>query len=285
MQLVQADEIPWSEREERHREGSLAFRNLFRGDEGDPNNFRLVLSRNGGEYRSPRHRHNFDQIRYCVKGSANIAPGKTLNEGDIGYFPEGCYYGPQFDGGQNRVTLVMQLGGASGLGYMSSAQLRRGLEALEQTGIFAGGKFTPNGGNEPRDSYEAIWEHIFARPIEYPEGRYEDPVLIRAAAFDWKAHATHEGVMVKPLGVFSERELRLSFARLSANAVLPLESAAAMTLIHVIGGEGRCALGPLRAGSTLRLEQHETLDIHGKDALEMLLIAVPVVSAKPAIQN
>lgn len=31
-----------------HREGSLAFKNLFKGDEGDPNNFRWVLSRNSG---------------------------------------------------------------------------------------------------------------------------------------------------------------------------------------------------------------------------------------------
>ena len=278
MQLVQADEIPWSEREERHREGSLAFRNLFRGTEGDPNNFRLVLSRNGGEYRSPRHRHNFDQIRYCVQGSANIAPGKTLNEGDIGYFPEGCFYGPQFDAGQNRITLVMQFGGASGLGYMSSAQLRRGLEELEREGSFAGGKFTRNGDSEPRDSYEAIWEHIFGRPIEYPDGRYEDPVLMRASAFAWKPRPGCAGVMSKPLGVFSERQLQLYFVSVLDGAALPLESPGAMTLVHVVRGAGGCVAGPLRQGSTLRMDSGEMLDLGGTNGLEALVIVAPQVS-------
>ena len=91
MQMVHAADMAWSEKEERHREGGLAFKNLFRGENGDPDNFRLVLSRNGGAYQSPHHRHNFDQIRYCVCGPANIAPGKTLEEGDIGYFPEGAF--------------------------------------------------------------------------------------------------------------------------------------------------------------------------------------------------
>jgi hypothetical protein len=85
MQVVHAADLPWMEREERHRDGSLAFKNLFKGDEGDPNNFRWVLSRNSGTYRSPHHRHNFDQVRFCVEGTANIAPGKTLNKGDVGY--------------------------------------------------------------------------------------------------------------------------------------------------------------------------------------------------------
>ena len=40
-----------------------------------------------------------------------------------------------------RVTLVLQFGGASGLGYMSAAQLRQGQQALEARGIFAGGRY------------------------------------------------------------------------------------------------------------------------------------------------
>ena len=34
VQIVNFKDLPWSEREERHREGSLAFKNLFRGQGG-----------------------------------------------------------------------------------------------------------------------------------------------------------------------------------------------------------------------------------------------------------
>ena len=162
VQIVNFKDLPWSEREERHREGSLAFKNLFRGQEGDPNNFRLVLSRSDGDYTSPHHRHNFDQVRFCVRGSANIAPGKTLNDGDVGYFPEGTRYGPQKDIASERLTLVLQCGGASGLGYMSSAQLRRGLEELEKRGIFAGGRFRFHGQTET-ESRELLRSDLGAR--------------------------------------------------------------------------------------------------------------------------
>jgi hypothetical protein len=191
MQIVHADAMPWSELEEKHREGHLAFKTLFKGEEGDPNNFRWVLSRSNGDYHSPHHRHNFDQVRFSLEGSANIAPGKSLHQGDVGYFPEGTFYGPQDDEAAARMTLVLQFGGASGLGYMSSAQLRRGQEEMTKVGTFAGGRYRRKG--EPdgasRDSYEAIWEHIFARPIAYPAQRYDDPVIIRTAAFAWVPEA------------------------------------------------------------------------------------------------
>ncbi len=277
MQMIHAADLAWSEKEERHREGSLAFKNLFRGEEGDPNNFRLVLSRNSGEYRSPLHRHNFDQVRYCVHGAANIAPGKTLEEGDVGYFPEGTPYGPQFDAGAQRVTLVLQCGGASGLGYMSSAQLRRGLEELEAVGSFAGGKFLRHGEDAARDSYEAIWEHIFQRPIEYPAARYADPLLMRTSGFAWRPDAGAKGVWRKPLGSFTERGVRLDLIRLAGGAHAVLGEPGALSLVFIAKGEGASPQGGWRAHTAVRLDG-ERLELAAQADSEALVITLPVIS-------
>ncbi len=281
MQIVHAAALPWLEREEKHREGSLAFKNLFKGDEGDPNNFRWVLSRNSGTYRSPHHRHNFDQVRFCVEGTANIAPGKTLNDGDVGYFPEGTPYGPQEDLHSHRMTLVFQGGGASGLGYMSSAQLRRGHEELERLGDFSGGRFRRHGETESRDSYEAIWEHVFGRPIAYPPQRYDDPVLIRTAAFAWRrdgdGHASR-----KLLGEFTERGTRLEMLRLEPGERAVLGESGATALAFVVSGRGRANSEGWSAHSALRIAPGEKVKLESDDSAELFVITLPTIAPRAA---
>ena len=46
-------------------------------------------------YRTPRHNHTFQQIKFTESGRADVTPGEYIEEGDIGYFPRGAYYGPQ----------------------------------------------------------------------------------------------------------------------------------------------------------------------------------------------
>src|SRR5258707_897953 len=57
-------------------------------------------------YFTPRHRHNFDQIRYTLTGIQSTGFG-DLGPGEIGYFPEGAYYGPQKQAGEC-TALVLQ---------------------------------------------------------------------------------------------------------------------------------------------------------------------------------
>lgn len=281
MQVVHGQDIPWSEQEERHRISSLGFKTLFKGVEGDPNNFRWVLSRNDGEYSSPHHRHSFDQIRFCVKGSANIAPGKTLHEGDVGFFPEGTPYGPQKDAGGGRITLVFQGGGASGLGYMSSVELRRGLEELEKLGTFEGGRYRFHGQPETaaRDSYEAIWEHVFGRPLEYPPQRYDEAILMRTASFVWLPDAGATGVSRRRLGTFTERQTRLEMIRLDQNAKIKIGEPGAMVLAFVVTGSGGGSAGPWRQHSAFRIEAGETVELASAELSELHVIVLPTVKA------
>jgi hypothetical protein len=70
----------------KHREGKLEFKNLFKGTPGTPESYRLVLTRNDGRYQSPRHHHNFDQVR-LPRRQCNIVPKVDIEAGDAGYFP------------------------------------------------------------------------------------------------------------------------------------------------------------------------------------------------------
>ncbi|HEX4195783.1 MAG TPA: hypothetical protein VHY80_21920 [Stellaceae bacterium] len=72
-------------------------------------------------YFTPRHRHNFDQIRYTLTGVQSTGHG-DLAPGEIGYFPEGAYYGPQAQAGEC-ATLVLQFQGASGEHLLSNEEM------------------------------------------------------------------------------------------------------------------------------------------------------------------
>lgn len=285
MQVVHGRDLPWSEREERHREGSLAFKTLFKGEEGDPNNFRWVLSRNTGDYRSPLHRHNFDQVRFCVEGSANIAPGKTLHQGDVGFFPEGTPYGPQQDIASPRLTLVLQGGGASGLGYMSSAQLRRGHDELEKLGSFGGGRFRFHGQSDSRDSYEAIWEYVFGRPIVYPPQRYDEAILIRTASFAWVRQGGSGKVSRRFLGSFTERGTRLDVLRIEPGGQIVLGEPDAMVLAFAVGGRGRAHDGPWYAHSAFQVAAGEAFRLESDERAELFVITLPIIGRGATAQG
>ena len=151
------------------REGVLELNVLLTGQDGTPNNFVLMINRAGsGGWATPRHRHNFDQLRYVVKGNYPYAPGKVMPEGWVGYFPESVEYGPQ-DRPEGLVVLTAQFGGASGNGYLSVRQREAANEALKKKGEFKKGLFTyidEQGKRHTQDGSEACFEYATGR--KYP---------------------------------------------------------------------------------------------------------------------
>ena len=156
------------------REGVLAQKHLLIGEDGSPNNYDLNIGRTGsGGWRAPRHRHNFDQIRYVIKGHYPYAKDKVLPVGCVGYFPESVHYGPQ-DRPEGLETMVLQLGGASGGGYMSVAQREAANEALKAKGEFKNGIFTTydeKGQRHNQDASEACFEHATGRKLVFAPPR------------------------------------------------------------------------------------------------------------------
>src|SRR5579863_10670612 len=169
MKLVHGGWMEFQGGQEKHRGGGLATKLLLAGEEGTKENFRLTLGRDRGGHQNPRHHHNFDQIRLSLQGSLSITPEKELEEGWVGYFPEGTWYGPQAPAKAERITLVLQFGGASGQGFISTRQMQQGFAELSRVGEFTGGVFrrSDGAGRKNQDAFEAIWEHVSGRRLAY----------------------------------------------------------------------------------------------------------------------
>ena len=195
---------------------------VVEGEPGALDNFQVSYGQMGGDFNSPRHRHNFEQIRYQLEGVLDYGRDGKLVAGMVGYFPEAVYYGPQSqDPNIACKTIVLQFGGASGSGYLSQAEVQAGMQELRQEGEFKDGVFRRRAavdGKSNMDGYQAIWEHVNERPMVYPKPRYPQPIFMDPTNYEWVPVAGQRGVSEKLLGVFTERRSEASFFRLDAGA-------------------------------------------------------------------
>jgi len=219
------------------RGGKFRYYPLLSGEDGNAGNFFLQLSNTFDDFDSPRHRHNFDQVRVQIEGDADFARDGKMTPGMVGYFPEGVYYGPQSIAGES-LTLVLQFGGASRSGYLSEAEFQRGIAELKKTGSFERGVYKtakPDGGTRNQDAYEAVWEHLRGRELRYPPSRYDKPVFMNPAAAAWEHEGLPAGIARKHLGTFSEARTALTQFRLDPQARLEVP---ANTIVFVLSGQG-----------------------------------------------
>lgn len=77
--------------------------------------------------------------------------------------------------------LALQFADPSGLGFTSSRRIAEGMEQLKAYGSFERGVFgrsgeLPPGTRRNQDAFEALWEHIDGRRLEYSTPRYPAPV-------------------------------------------------------------------------------------------------------------
>jgi hypothetical protein len=280
MKLVHGEQMEFVGGQEKHRGGGLATKLLLAGEEGTQDNFRLTLGRDRGGHENPLHRHNFDQIRMSIKGTLSIADGKDLTEGQVGYFPEGTYYGPQKAALAERITLVLQFGGASLSGFISTRQMQQGFAALSRVGEFKAGVFHRSAGDGPKnqDAFEAVWEHVCGRGLTYPLPRYDEPVLMTPASFRWVETSKHSGAGRKLLGVFTERGTRIEMLRLEAGASIELGDAGARVLVFALCGVGQSGGEEWGEHSAWQIDAGEKASIGASAVAEFLVITLPMLA-------
>lgn len=223
VQVIPLESVPLIERQH-VREGVFRSRRILNGAPCTPGNFSLQIG-DTPSYYSPRHRHNFDQVRFQLEGDFDFATDGVMKPGSIAYFPEGTHYGPQ-SGNSHSATLVLQFGGASRSGYISPEQYEQASAELAKSGTFAKGVYTrlqPDGGKVHKDAYEAVWEQVNGRPLAYPPGRYLRPVFMDPEHFDWIPVPGQSGLGSKLMGEFSERRTRIEFFKLAPQAALRLD--------------------------------------------------------------
>jgi mannose-6-phosphate isomerase-like protein (cupin superfamily) len=286
VKIVQGDEINVIKGVERHRVNASDRVHLLEGEDGTPGNFSLVIARPDNRY-SPRHRHNFEQFRYQIEGTADYSRTGKLKAGMIGYFPEGVHYGPQQKGepGEKLAVLVLQCGGASGAGYISRAAVPAATEELKKLGTFEGGVFRRNPGLPGKknvDGFQAVWEHINQRPLVYPKARYDVPILMHPDAFEWVPVEGARGVYEKVLGFFTERRTSATFLKLDGGAAYTLSGK--RDIYFVLSGTGTLGGEPYRRLTTLFLERGDTARIAADEATEILHLGLPDLAGLPARQ-
>ena len=272
MNVVTVDSVPVEEI--RHvREGIFLTRKLLNGRAGTPGNFALQLVRTPDTYYSPRHRHNFDQVRYQLEGEFDFTNDGIMRPGIIGYFPEGTHYGPQ-DTRSSSLTLVLQFGGDSGSGYLSAEEYQQAAESLSQTGTFAKGVYTtirPDGKKINKDAYEAVWEQVHGKPLVYPRTPYEKPVFIDPDTLDW-TDTRRDGVLRKVLGDFSSSGTRLHQFLVEAGADLTLED---RCLYFVEFGRGVINGSPFSTHTSVHVEPGDTPTLKAEIDTRLLQMGLP----------
>ena len=219
------------------REGVLELKILLTGEDDSPNNYVVMMNRTGtGGWSTPRHRHNFDQIRYILKGTYPYAKGKSMPEGWVGYFPESVHYGPQ-DRPEGLEMLTCQFGGASGQGFLSVSRREAANEVLQQKGEFKNGVFTwldEHGKRHNQDGSEACFEEATGQKLSFAKPRYEDLVLMDPSSFEWVPEAP--GVFTKSLGTFTERKTQVGFIRLEAGVTYGAGEQSSIELLFLSKG-------------------------------------------------
>ncbi len=273
MKIVHADEVEWK-RGLQHRGGTFHYRHLLEGKPGTPNNFHLGIGQQDGDFASPRHRHNFDQFRFQIEGTMDFDRNGKMAAGALGYFPEGAAYGPQTSEGRS-VTAVLQFGGASGNGYLSPAEVSATTEELKKFGTFEGGIFRRNGDVEGRrnsDAYQAIWEHVHGRRMDYPKPRYRDPIMVDPENYDWLPVADVEGVRQKPLGTFTERECAATLVEIAPGTSY---RAGGPSVYLFLSGAGAVGGERYRSLTALHLDAGETAEFAAREATQVLRLVLP----------
>jgi hypothetical protein len=284
MDVVHAAEMPWGESLVAQRGGgaAVAHKRLFEGEEGSPDNYMLVMSKEPSTFFSPRHRHPWDQIRFCLEGKVPIAKGLYVEAGEIAYFPESAHYGPQ-EGGEDRIVLLLQFGGASGRGFIGPDRLKEARLALAEKGRFEDGvyKVAATDGRRNRDAYEALWLHVTGGELSYAPPVYKTPVVMRPAALPWRP-ASEPGVAVKHVGAFPHRGLSIDAWLVQPAACHRVAAGSALSLLFVTEGAGAVGGQELRRWSAVRLGPGETADVVAERELELVELRVEPAHAPSA---
>ena len=281
MKIVHFDKDNWAKD---HPSGSISFQHLLKGEPDSPDNFMYVLAKQDGEWSMPRHRHNFDQIRLPLVGAnTTYGRGVVLEEGQVGYFPEGLSYGPQQSPLGDMVPgeplqLTLQFGGSSGSGFMSIEQRRQaGKELIAAGGNFEGPYYrSPDG--KRHWGLTTIWQHVFGERLTYPRPRYNHVVVADPKRFNWLPVDGTDGVDRKYLGAFSERGVWVEMIKLRPGTTWLSVDQRARRLLVVLSGKGDCGGEPIGYLTAMQADTGEMLGLSASSSsLELFLIGLPPV--------
>jgi hypothetical protein len=272
MQLIRYANTELQTRGINHRVGTFRFKDLGEGVAGTPGNFFLRLVWSQTDFFSPRHLHNFDQVRVQLEGEFDFATDGVMKPGAVAYFPEGTPYGPQTSQDET-LQLVMQIGGPSSAGYMSEAQRVAAVDALAKVGRFSEGRYFAPGdtGSTGIDSLQAAWEYALGQKMVYPPQRFQKPVLMNPDAIAWQAQGL--GVERRLIWDFGRQAVALAQYKLAPGAALALQGPLSC---FVEQGIGQVDSQSFESFDALHLENGEAVTLTAQEPAKLLVFVHPV---------
>lgn len=276
MQTVRYADAELKTRGINHRVGTFKYKELGEGLSGTPGNFNLRMVWSETDFFSPRHMHNFDQVRVQIQGTFHFDNDGSMKPGVAAYFPEGTPYGPQTSR-EDTATLVMQIGGASGNGYLSEAERVAAVDQLAKIGRFGEGRYFSPGDKAGTDGFQAAWEFARGRKMQYPPRRFQKPVFTHPDGSAWLPVPGKAGLEHKRLWNFGERTVGLDQYRMAAGASFDLVGAASC---FIESGNGRFespdSQGRFEPFDTIHLQAGEPASFTPDDAAQLLVFVHPV---------
>jgi hypothetical protein len=209
MHVIGTAEIAWTLVSRSNRPGRV-HRKLVREGEVSPGvgyTVDLVRYEGGyGTFTAPRHKHNFDQIRYTISGQPDFGHYQVAAPGQSAFFPAGAAYGPETI--EQSEMLLIQWGEH----WMTRAQHDATHAEMQTVGEFRDGYYitTDADGTEHRaDGRNAVWETFTGLKLIYPTPRYPQPVIMEPDGFPWRPRPG-TGVAHKVLGRFTEDDVYIA---------------------------------------------------------------------------
>ncbi len=274
MRKVAATALQW-EQISQHRKESPWFRRLLQGPRGELDNYEFALVRVDDTYDTPRHNHNFDQVRIMLEGRFDFG-GQVQEAGTVGYFPAGTYYTQSARGPS--VTLLLQIGAACRQGYLDFSQVRNAAAELARIGEFKEGMYhyeDEAGRQRSVDGYEAVFKHAAGFAPRNPEPRFEEPVIVNVDAVE--PRPSRDGGATRYFGTFNEYGLTLQQRVAKAGETVTLQPRPGQkALYYVMAGRlDTEAAGDLTEGMAIELMAGERITGTVRDDLVVYQIDLP----------
>jgi hypothetical protein len=236
-----------------------------------------------GDFYSPRHKHNFEQVRLQLEGTTSYDRDGIMKPGVLAYFPEGTPYGPTTIKSEESLIVILQAGGPSRSGYASAAEREIANRDLRKTGEFRDGVYFPHPGTgrKNQDAFEACWEFINQRKLEYPEPRFQRPVFMNTQNFGWRTVADQRGVSEKQLGVF-ELGFSMRYLRIEPGASVTVDG---RIICYVLAGGGTADGAAFTKGDVVYADAGETATIKATTTTELFTMTMLVLGAGQLTQG
>jgi hypothetical protein len=280
MHVIETAKIPWTLVSKSNRPGRVHRKLVHEGSVSPGVGYTADLVRyegGHGTFSAPRHKHNFDQIRYVVSGSPDFGHYQVASHGQSAFFPAGAAYGPETI--EEAEILLIQWGEH----WMTRAEHDETYASMQQVGEFRDGYYVTVDatGNEQRaDGRNAVWETFNGRKLVYPTPRYPQPVIMEPEGFEWRP--VSRGVSGKVMGRFTEDDVYVGNYRWDEGDGLLTMGPERTQLLWIIDGKLTVDGASYDRSTVIFSEFLETTRLAGAAGTEAVVFGLPLPLGIPA---